>query len=55
MEFEQALEVLHVDAGANDALIESLLAALPDYIEVTTGLTADQQALEPLVKTVLIS
>ena len=52
MEFEQALEVLHVDAGANDALIESLLAALPDYIEVTTGLTADQQALEPLVKTV---
>ena len=36
MEFEQALEVLHVDAGANDALIESLLAALPDYIEVTT-------------------
>ena len=40
------------DEGSNDALIQSLIDTIPDYIEVTTGMKAEQQATEPLVKTV---
>lgn len=50
--FYDALNVLHVDAGTNDDLIEALVAALPDYIETTTGLSAVNQLNEPLVHTV---
>ena len=50
--FEDALSVLHVDEGTNDDLIEALVAALPSYIETTTGLSADYQVAEPLVHTV---
>ncbi len=49
---EQARQMLRVDAGANDALIESLLAAIPPYIEVATGLTAEEQEGESMVYTV---
>lgn len=49
---EDARNALHVDAGANDELIYSLVEALPDYIEQVTGMTAAQQETEPLVKTV---
>ena len=52
MNISEACNVLHVDEGVNDTLIYSLIDALPDYIEVTTGLTATQQLQEPLVKTV---
>lgn len=52
MTLAEACNVLHVDQGNNDDLITALIAALPDYIEVATGLTATQQAQEPLVKTV---
>ena len=48
----QACHILHVDEGNNDELIESLIAAIPDYIEVTTGMSAEQQETEPLVETV---
>jgi len=48
----QACNILHVDEGNNDELIESLIAAIPDYIEVTTGMSAEQQETEPLVETV---
>lgn len=48
----QACNILHVDEGNNDELIESLVAAIPDYIEVTTGMSAEQQETEPLVETV---
>ena len=50
--FDDALSVLHVDEGTNDELILALVAALPDYIETTTGLSAEHQETEPLVRTV---
>ena len=52
MTFDDALRVLHVDPGVNDALITALVHALPSYIEVTTGLKAKNQTSEPLVLTV---
>lgn len=47
-----ALNVLRLDSGANDALVGSLLDAIPGYIEVTTGMSTEQQETEPLVDTV---
>ena len=47
-----ALNVLRLDSGANDALVGSLLDAIPGYIEVTTGMNIEQQETEPLVDTV---
>ena len=47
-----ALNVLRLDSGANDALVNSLLDAIPEYIEVTTGMSIEQQKTDPLVDTV---
>ena len=52
MTLNEALEVLHVDQGNNDELIESLIEALPGYIEVSTGMSEEQQETEPLVRVV---
>lgn len=52
MTLTEALNVLHVDAGVNDDLIQALLDAIPDYIETTTGLSVEHQSNEPLVATV---
>lgn len=52
MTLTEACNVLHVDEGNNDELISSLVVALPDYIETTTGLAVGYQSAEPLVKTV---
>ena len=52
MTLKEARDVLRVDAGANDDLISSLIAALPGYIEVATGMGEEQQAMEPLADTV---
>lgn len=49
---EQACEALRLDTTDNDAIIADLLEAIPDYIELTTGLTAEQQAGQPLADTV---
>lgn len=49
---EQACNILRVDVGNNDELIQSLIGAVPDYIEVTTGMNKEQQEGEPLVDTV---
>lgn len=49
---EEARDILRVDAGDNDVLISSLIKALPDYIELVTGMTFWQQVEEPLVYTV---
>ena len=51
MTLSEACNVLHVNEGDNDELVQSLLDALPDYIELTTGLPVDSQSNEPLVKT----
>lgn len=48
MTLEEGLKVLRLDAGANDDFVESLLRAVPAYIETATGLSADRQPSEPL-------
>lgn len=52
MTLTDAKNILRVDGGDNDALVSSLLYALPDYIEVATGMGYAQQQVEPLVDTV---
>lgn len=52
MTLDEAKNILRVDGEDNDELINSLLQAIPDYIEVTTGMPSEQQANEPLVNTV---
>ena len=52
MTLQEACNVLHVDQGANDELINALIIAIPDYIEVTTGLSVEDQLTETLVNTV---
>lgn len=52
MTLDEARNILRVDEGANDELIFALILALPEYIEVVTGLKPELQQNEPLVKTV---
>lgn len=52
LSLQAAKDVLRVDNTENDALILSLCEALPDYIELTTGMTKQNQINEPLVDTV---
>lgn len=47
-----AKRVLRIDTEDNDILIQSLLEAIPDYIELSTGMSQEAQAAEPLVDTV---
>lgn len=49
---EEACNVLHVDQGNNDELITALVEAIPDYLEVTTGVPYCNLASEPMAKTV---
>lgn len=49
---DEARDVLRIDGTDNDPIIESLMEAIPGYIEVTTGMAAKQQDMEPMVKTV---
>ena len=52
LSLDEAREWLRLDGTDNDTLIESLLAAIPGYIEVATGMDAAAQLNEPLVDTV---
>lgn len=52
LSLEQACNILHVDEGNNDQLVDSLLWSIPDYIEITTGMSIEQQEKEPLCDTV---
>lgn len=52
MTISEAREYLRIDGTDNDEIITSLMSAIPDYIEITTGMTAEQQASEPLADTV---
>lgn len=51
MDIKQACNVLRVEEGTNDELIESLIKAIPSYIEAITGMSEEQQSKEPLVET----
>lgn len=46
-----ARDALRIDGTDNDALIQSMLDAIPDYIETTTGMAKASQDAEPLVNT----
>ena len=54
MSLDEAKAVLRMDADNydNDALILSLLQAIPDYIELQTGMKPEDQISEPLADTV---
>ena len=46
----KAREWLRIDGTDNDDIIQDLINAVPDYIAVTTGMSAEQQAEEPLAE-----
>lgn len=48
LDLTQACNILHVDEGTNDDLINSLVEAVPSYIETATGLPILVQDEEPL-------
>ena len=52
LSLQQARDVLRIDGGDNDDFINSLVLAISDYIEVTTGMDHTQQLNGPLVDTV---
>lgn len=52
MTLTEACDFLHVDEGANDELIKNLIAAIPGYIENTTGVKEEDQDKDPLTKVV---
>lgn len=52
LSLDTAREWLRLDGGDNDLIIEGLLQAIPRYIEVTTGMTEEQQGVEPLAEAV---
>lgn len=37
---EEARDILRIDGGDNDTVINALLSAIPPYLEATTGYTA---------------
>lgn len=47
---EKAREWLRIDGTDNDEIIYGLIDAVPDYIAVTTGMSREQQADEPLAE-----
>lgn len=47
---EEARDILRIDGADNDGQIAALLAAIPSYLEVTTGY-ATQGKYSPLAKT----
>ena len=47
-----AREWLRITGTENDGVISGLLGAVPDYIEVTTGLSPAEQGSEPLADTI---
>lgn len=51
LDISEAREFLRLDGDDNDIIIAFLLEAIPGYIEVTTGMTKEQQKQEPLAKT----
>lgn len=46
----KAREWLRIDGTDNDDIIQDLINAVPDYIAVTTGMSVEQQAEEPLAE-----
>ena len=47
---DKAREWLRIDGTDNDGIIDGLIHAAVDYIEITTGMCAGQQEEEPLAE-----
>jgi len=47
---EQARDILRIDGADNDVQIQSLIAAIPSYLDITAGYVADGE-YSPLAKT----
>lgn len=52
LSIQEARDILRIDGSDNDIMIAPLIEALPDYIELQTGMSPDRQDLEPMCKTV---
>lgn len=50
MSIEEAKHVLRIDFDEDDTLINSLLDAIPIYLETTTGRSWDIEPIQPLAK-----
>lgn len=48
---EEAREILRIDGTDNDIIIQPLLTAIPEYLEVTTGNRWDEEPINPLAET----
>ncbi len=49
---EEARDTLRVDGNDNDTIINSLIEAIPHYLETTTGKSwVDDESVNPLAKT----
>ncbi len=44
----EARDWLRIDGSDNDAIIQGLLMACPEYIEIATGLSVSDQDSEPM-------
>ena len=51
MTLQEGLNILRLDAGVNDALIQALIYSATEYIRVTTGMSAEKQTAEPMCET----
>ena len=48
---EEARDILRIDGGDNDGEILALVAAIPPYLQATTGYTATAGEYSPVAKT----
>ena len=48
---EEARDILRIDGGDNDAIIEPLIDAIPPYLEATTGCTKPTGDHSPVART----
>ena len=51
LDIDKARDILRIDGTDNDEIIQGLLDAVPDYLELTTGMSKEQQENEPMAET----
>ncbi len=51
LDINKARDILRIDGTDNDEILMILLDAVPDYLELTTGMSKEQQEEEPMADT----
>lgn len=51
LELDEAMDTLRLDGEANEQIVDSLVRAIPSYLEVTTGRSWDDDKDNELAKT----